>query len=68
MVSGPSEQSVMVVSQTYILCSKHVIFLVTYKWAQKARVFVLSTTFQPSVMYHFSFLGPFISYKENEAL
>ncbi len=46
--------------------SQYFIFFVTYKWVQKARVFVRGMPFQPSVMWHSSLLGSFLSYKENE--
>jgi hypothetical protein len=48
--------------------SQHFTFLGTYKWAQWAWVFVPDKSLQPSAMYHFSLLGPFVSYEENEVL
>ncbi len=48
--------------------SQHFIFLITYTWAQWARVFVPGNTFLPGVMKHSSFLGQCMSYEENEVL
>ncbi len=48
--------------------SQHFILLITFKWAQQARVLLLGKALQPRVMLHNSSLGPFISYEENEAL
>ncbi len=36
--------------------------------AQKARVFVPGKPFQPSEMYHYSLVGPFVSDEENDVL
>jgi hypothetical protein len=48
--------------------SQHLIFFVTYEWAQLVSVFVLDKPFQPCVMKHSSLLVPLLSYEENEAL
>jgi hypothetical protein len=48
--------------------SQHFIFFVSYDRAQKARVFVHSKPFQPSVTKHYSFIGTSTSYRENEVL
>jgi hypothetical protein len=45
--------------------SLHLIFFITYEWAEIAKPFVPGKTFQHSVMQQFSL---FVSYKENEAL
>jgi hypothetical protein len=39
-------------------------FFVTHALDQKATVFVNDNPFQPSVISHFSLLGPVVSYKE----
>ncbi len=48
--------------------SQHLIFSITYKWAQYARGIAFSKPLQSSLMQHSSFLGPLVSYKENEVL
>jgi hypothetical protein len=45
-----SRGEVIFVIQNELTWLKHYIFFVTYKWALQDRVFVLSKTFQPSVM------------------
>ncbi len=48
--------------------SQHIIFNITYKWAQHARVLHCD---RPERLFgdkHSSFWGPFVSYEENEAL
>jgi hypothetical protein len=42
--------------------------IVTYEWAQLARVFVPGKPLEPGVTKHSSILDPFVSYKENEVL
>jgi hypothetical protein len=46
--------------------SQHLIFFITYKWAQQARLFVPGKPFPPSVMQHYVLLNPFASYRENK--
>ncbi len=48
--------------------SHHFIFFATYKWAQKARVFVPAKPIEPIIIQHPSMLGPFASYVENDVL
>ncbi len=48
--------------------SQHLIFFVTYEWAQWAKVFVPGKPFRPSVMLHSSLLGTLVSYIENYVL
>ncbi len=47
--------------------SEYFIFLVTFEWAQQARVFVPNKPFQPSVMED-TLWGPFLSYEEKVVL
>jgi hypothetical protein len=51
----------------YGLYSQHFIFYVSYKWAQEASV-PLNQAEKLSRDKHISFLGPSLSYKENEVL
>jgi hypothetical protein len=46
--------------------SQHIILFMTYKWAQKARVFLPAKPFWLSVMQHYYVLGKYISYKVND--
>jgi hypothetical protein len=48
--------------------SQHFIFFATYKWAQKAGVFVPAKPFWPFVNQCPSLLGPFVSYIKNDEL
>ncbi len=41
-------------------------FLVTYHWAQKARVFVPGKPSQPNLIQHTSIMGTLIGYEENK--
>ncbi len=47
---------------------RNISFFVTYKWAQKARVFAIGKFFLSSVKQHSILLGPFISSEEKDML
>ncbi len=50
------------------LYSEQLIFFVTYKWAQSARVFVPDKLFQSNVVQHSTLMGPFVNYEEKDVL
>jgi hypothetical protein len=47
---------------------RNISFFVTYKWAQKAKLFAIGKFFLSSVKQHSSLLGPFISSEEKDML
>ncbi len=52
-------------SQFVVAFTTLFILLVTYDWAEQARVFVPGKPFKPCILYHSSLSGPVVCYKEN---